>query len=606
MPGANPFRYRPLSKEADIRLLVLLPAPRFGDSIRVRIEHHERQYHKEHARSVEVWQSPDLLGDARSLRESASDINTSERSETEYEAVSYAWGTDGTTRNVYEISNGIEKTLELRANVAVMLQFLRNESTSRRLWIDAICIDQSNASEKESQVMQMGQIYAEAMRVLIWSGPFSGYSKFDEDALFDLFDGRMTVEEIVSSNSDVAPWAPEHQLFGDIGSFLARDWFHRLWVIQEVAHARDALFICGDRQMKFTNMIRKVANLLQGWQVRTQPLPAGERSMVARNIAMVDLLESNVYNLQQDSMMNLLMEFHTALCSDERDRLYALNSLSRDPVPVNYRQPVEMVYRHYAVREFNRHPTLLLGCAGAFQPKAQEWPSWVPDWGGASLHKPLGQHYDFQSGPIEDALIMDIDEDGTMLIKAFYVGIVRKKLSFDNRDWFLQPQLAFGAPCALVNSWHSTFSKAARSVGLDIDLDTDTTFTDAISLAGEVALMSHEVYDENTSTHEDLCRTRATRMIGRTGFFTGAGEFGIAPRGIREGDLLIRFSTCPIVIALRPRDTGVGLRSPELHPSCTASGHARVMTVVGDCYVPMIARDQETKPGSDLSTWWLH
>lgn len=146
-----------------------------------------------------------------------------------------------------------------------------------------------------------------------------------------------------------------------------------------------------------------------------------------------------------------------------------------------------------------------------------------------------------------DSFMIDAEEDGTMLIKAFHVGTVKEKITFDNIGWFLQPGLAFGAPGALVNSWHAMLSKTARSLDPNIDLDTDTTFMDAISLIGQLAFLGHEVPGENTSTHENLCRTVASRILGHTSFFTEAGEFGIVPRGIREGDLLICFSTCPIV-----------------------------------------------------------
>jgi hypothetical protein len=41
------------------------------------------------------------------------------------------------------------------------------------LWIDAICIDQSNLNEKNHQVRQMGSIYTGAEQVMIWLGDLS-------------------------------------------------------------------------------------------------------------------------------------------------------------------------------------------------------------------------------------------------------------------------------------------------------------------------------------------------------------------------------------------------------------------------------------------------
>lgn len=38
-------------------------------------------------------------------------------------------------------------------------------------WIDALCVDQDNVSERSHQVNVMGQIYTAACQVLIWLGP---------------------------------------------------------------------------------------------------------------------------------------------------------------------------------------------------------------------------------------------------------------------------------------------------------------------------------------------------------------------------------------------------------------------------------------------------
>jgi len=42
------------------------------------------------------------------------------------------------------------------------------------MWIDAICIDQSNVEERGSQVQQMRRIFEEAAPTVIWLGDGSG------------------------------------------------------------------------------------------------------------------------------------------------------------------------------------------------------------------------------------------------------------------------------------------------------------------------------------------------------------------------------------------------------------------------------------------------
>lgn len=56
------------------------------------------------------------------------------------------------------------------SNLYPALQHLRSQNEDRILWIDAMCIDQADDSERGHQVVQMGQIYANVVFVRIWLG----------------------------------------------------------------------------------------------------------------------------------------------------------------------------------------------------------------------------------------------------------------------------------------------------------------------------------------------------------------------------------------------------------------------------------------------------
>ncbi len=43
-------------------------------------------------------------------------------------------------------------------------------NTSRELWVNAVCLDQSNPTELAQQVPKMQQIYFNATDVLVWLG----------------------------------------------------------------------------------------------------------------------------------------------------------------------------------------------------------------------------------------------------------------------------------------------------------------------------------------------------------------------------------------------------------------------------------------------------
>ncbi len=49
---------------------------------------------------------------------------------------------------------------------------LRGDTLERKVWVDAICINQDNIPERNRQVRMMPHIYSRAESVLVWFGTF--------------------------------------------------------------------------------------------------------------------------------------------------------------------------------------------------------------------------------------------------------------------------------------------------------------------------------------------------------------------------------------------------------------------------------------------------
>jgi len=58
----------------------------------------------------------------------------------------------------------------VRPNLAAALSHIRDADVERRIWIDALCINQSDVTERNQQVHMMGRTYSNAERVLVWIG----------------------------------------------------------------------------------------------------------------------------------------------------------------------------------------------------------------------------------------------------------------------------------------------------------------------------------------------------------------------------------------------------------------------------------------------------
>lgn len=108
-----------------------------------------------------------------------------------YEALSYCWGSVNDTTEitlhglprVYPGQDGRDERDEpfsgafrVTRNLKEALLALRYQHETRRLWVDAICINQMDATEKTHQVGHMNKIYESAEQVLVWLGPADEHS----------------------------------------------------------------------------------------------------------------------------------------------------------------------------------------------------------------------------------------------------------------------------------------------------------------------------------------------------------------------------------------------------------------------------------------------
>jgi hypothetical protein len=76
-----------------------------------------------------------------------------------YIALSYAWGDPNERLRI--MCDGHE--LNVTVNLVHALQQLRSSRLPTGLWIDAICIDQSNGEERNQQVSMMHDIFSQVL-----------------------------------------------------------------------------------------------------------------------------------------------------------------------------------------------------------------------------------------------------------------------------------------------------------------------------------------------------------------------------------------------------------------------------------------------------------
>ena len=84
----------------------------------------------------------------------------------QYDCVSYVWGNPKSTNSA--IIN--DKDVPVTKNLHDILRHIRSKAKTVVVWADAICINQSDPSEKSRQVAFMAEIYRHCSKVFVWLG----------------------------------------------------------------------------------------------------------------------------------------------------------------------------------------------------------------------------------------------------------------------------------------------------------------------------------------------------------------------------------------------------------------------------------------------------
>ena len=102
----------------------------------------------------------------RSLHLEGSLVTVRLEDKPDFEALSYAWDQPMLNQKL-QLTTGC---LFITENLAAGLRQMRFSDQPRRLWIDVVCINQKDSTEKGHQVMLMSKVYREAKCVLVWLG----------------------------------------------------------------------------------------------------------------------------------------------------------------------------------------------------------------------------------------------------------------------------------------------------------------------------------------------------------------------------------------------------------------------------------------------------
>jgi hypothetical protein len=292
--------------------------------------------------------------------------------------------------HVYDEGQGRSRvgSVAVKPNLHAALRVFRHETESRRLWIDAICIDQENDEEKSIQVGLMRRIYEGSSGVVVLLGAATKDSDPAISLVRKLKDAATIAGPIVPhinpvSSQDLAKYGLPSPLSRDYPSLLSlfeAEWFHRAWIVQEVAVAKKVTLFWGIYSADWNDFISGMEFARKACLAFT--------AHPAFNYLLPITAETEIYRAKKCTLLGVLLRHRQCQATIPKDKIYALLGLtekSAEPqakVQVDYKQDLRTVYLDAArkMAAYDKSLDILSLPALPFESSIKALPSWVPDW----------------------------------------------------------------------------------------------------------------------------------------------------------------------------------------------------------------------------------
>jgi hypothetical protein len=204
-----------------------------------------------------------------------------------YHALSYVWGDPKDMQQI--IVNG--QTKAVSQNLIMFLREILRQKSQFWLWVDSICINQADEIEKAWQVNAMSQIYGNAAQVHLWLGSGSartalamellheygrkifvdlkGFKKWTKKRVTRQLHAALANKKMITEHYTPVQFlydlyneprlrrhkidrpVENYPLLDGLRDIFDRPFWRRIWIVQEITLAQDAILMCGDKSIPF-------------------------------------------------------------------------------------------------------------------------------------------------------------------------------------------------------------------------------------------------------------------------------------------------------------------------------------------------------------------
>ena len=450
----------------------------------------------------------------------------------------------------------------------------------------------------------MRSIYQNAESVAVWLGLEN--SKSSEAIRFSR-DLAACNEEAAASALVQDPARKEH--LEALVVLFRRQYWWRIWVIQEVSCARDSIVYCGTDAITWREL-NSVCDIFKAEEGHLRDLfynkPSSWWTLIRGGPRSLQLSRYSP-DLDAPPLLELLLSHKSKKSTDPKDKVYALIGIcsSRDTFgAIDYSRSMRDIYTHTARHIISTSGKLDVICVKQHDIPQFNLPSWAPDWtrpplnsGAYSGSLVVGlQHHEPEFAAAGNSLAQfDFIDDGYILKAAGFivdtitsVGMPFKQKGYPKvvepalhvfHDWWnlfassfpdsssLPAQAAFGRAISCGN-WmfedegvYENKLRAVFELSGSVLADEDVLQIDtppAPSLSSSVS----SLVDENAELDDDandkeqraVIINAAITMNRRRLFISWAGVVGLSPWNAAVGDVICVLLGCRFPIILRPAE----------------------------------------------------
>ncbi|KAK1689361.1 heterokaryon incompatibility protein-domain-containing protein [Colletotrichum godetiae] len=175
-------------------------------------------------------------------------------------ALSYVWGAPEPTYDItineviFKVRENLWHALQRLAHIAnndencISRQKKSGTVLPKYFWVDAVCINQDDNSERGHQVGLMKDIFSTAHFVISWIGQEEG----EIAVMFEYLQGLKHTAR--RERNHYLRTQKRKFSFKDAKWFVSRPYWSRIWIVQEFTLARELWILCGPAAISWTSL----------------------------------------------------------------------------------------------------------------------------------------------------------------------------------------------------------------------------------------------------------------------------------------------------------------------------------------------------------------